>query len=507
MDLTVLQAVARELDDVLRGAFINKVYQPLPREIFLALRLSGGGGKKLVMSADPLLGRIHLTGLKMTNPPRPPRFCAFLRAHVQGGRILGIESAPDDRVVRIVMSRGKDSDKTEHDLVLELLGRDSNILVVSRSSNLILDCLHRIPQKGISTRAVLPGVEYRPPPQALGRLQALVPVSPEEGLKPGITTDSRGRDKLVARAIPGQDVIFPTMNDAAEAFYARRVGNLLLDASRRETMAPLKARIRALDRRIGKIRVDADRLERFAGLEEEGELLKANLSRVKKGMDRIQVEDWSTGRGRAIELDPAIGPVANLERIFKKVAKAKRGLALVSQRLEETLEEKRALEELLYFVEQAADPQELEDVAWAVHSRTQRRVSPREARQTLPSVSSSLFHTFQTPSGRPVLVGKSAQGNDYLLKRKAVKEDLWLHVSQIPGAHVLLRAEGRAPDPEDIAFCAKLAVTYSKARGKGKAEVIVAKVKDIERPKGALPGQVRVKSFKTVLSEGEKPLE
>lgn len=501
MDLAVLQAVARELDEVLRGAFINKVYQPLPREIVLSLRLPGGG-KKLVLGADPLLGRIHLTSLKMANPPRPPRFCAFLRAHVQGRRILGIEAAPDDRVVRIATNRGKDSDKTEYDLILELLGRDSNILVVNRSSNLILDCLHRIPRKEISTRPVLPGVEYRPPPQASARSHVSGLVSREEGLKPGITTDSRGKDRLVAHAILGQDVVFPSMNDAAEAFYAKRVANLLLDASRRGAIVPLKARMRALDRRIEKIRMDADRLERFAGLEEEGELLKANLSRVKKGMDRIEVQEWSTGRCRAIELDPTIGPVSNLERIFKRVAKAKRGQARVSQRLEETLEEKRALEELLYFVEQATDPKELEEVGQIVYSRHQRHSSPRAENRTSLSTGTILFHTFQTPSGRPVFVGKSAQGNDYLLKRKAVKEDLWLHVSQMPGAHVLLRTEGREPDPEDIAFCAKLAVTYSKARGKGKAEVIVAKVKDIDRPTGALPGQVRVKGFKTVLSEG-----
>ena len=99
-------------------------------------------------------------------------------------------------------------------------------------------------------------------------------------------------------------------------------------------------------------------------------------------------------------------------------------------------------------------------------------------------------------------MGKSSQGNDYLLRRKAAKEDLWFHVSEVPGAHVVLSTKGAESSPEEVAFCAGLAVTYSKARGKGKTEVIVARVKDLERPKGALPGQVRVKRHRTVLSEG-----
>jgi predicted ribosome quality control (RQC) complex YloA/Tae2 family protein len=137
-----------------------------------------------------------------------------------------------------------------------------------------------------------------------------------------------------------------------------------------------------------------------------------------------------------------------------------------------------------------------------VHSSSRRHDAPKAASPTPPPASTSLFHTLQTPSGRSVLVGKSARGNDYLLKRKAVNEDLWLHVSRMPGAHVLLRTAGEEPSPDDIAFCAKLAVAYSKAKGKGKTEVIVARVKDVERPKGALPGQVRVKRLRTILSEG-----
>lgn len=105
MDLAVLKKIAEELNGELAGGFINKIHQPLPREIVLRTRGNWSGEKKLVISADPQLGRMHLTELKIPNPPAPPRFCAFLRAHLQGARIDGVSCLPDDRVISI--SRGQ----------------------------------------------------------------------------------------------------------------------------------------------------------------------------------------------------------------------------------------------------------------------------------------------------------------------------------------------------------------------------------------------------------------
>lgn len=101
-----------------------------------------------------------------------------------------------------------------------------------------------------------------------------------------------------------------------------------------------------------------------------------------------------------------------------------------------------------------------------------------------------------------MLVGRNAHGNDFLVRHKARKGDLWFHVKDFPGSHVLLRA-GTADlaSSGDREFAAGLAVYFSKALGKGRVEVIIADAAALERPKGALPGQVRVKSFKTILSD------
>lgn len=507
MDLPVLQKVALELAELLRGGFVNKIHQPLPREIVLRIRLPQGGEKKLVLSADPQLGRIHLTALRVPNPPSPPRFCAFLRAHFQGSRILKIQAASDDRVVRIEAVRGPEGARSPRDLVLELLGRDSNIVLVDHPSSRIMDCLHHIPEKETGSRVVLPGYEYHPPPKhgrpSIG-LHDLVGQGRQ--ILPGIATSSDGKRFLTVTVDASQDQTFPTMNEAVDAFFSPKLRSALLESLRRQVAAPLRVRLRSLERRLVKIRQDKDRAEEFLGYGNEGELIKANLRRISKGMDRITVQDWTTGQELAINLDPARDPVANMERKFKKSAKGKRGMQMVNERLKLTQEEKRALQDQLFFIESAKDVTELEEMIAELPADASRdKASHGLARNARGKSQATLLREFSTTSGKVVLVGRSAAGNEYLVRKRARKGDLWCHVKDWPGPHVLLIQQGKEPASlEDKEFAASLAVRFSKARGKGKVEVVIADVGDLGRPKGGMPGQVTLKNYKTMLSTGER---
>ncbi len=504
MDLSILQQTARELNESLAQAFINKIHQPLPRDIVLRTRLRGGGGGNLVLSADPQAGRIHLTHIRMPNPPTPPRLCAYLRAHFQGSRIMEVSAAVEDRVVRIRAVRGADPHRREMDLILELLGRDSNIILVDGSSNLIMECLHRLPARETGTRIVIPGQPYELPPKSSARIKPTPHHGSEGRESPGIRVGSGGRRRLVLDAVHPDDETFPSMNEAADTYYGARLQSAILKALRRQAGAPLKAKIAGLARRIVKVQADAKRLERFEGRRQDGELLKANLRFAKKGMTTLTVDDWYTGKPRTIKLDPTLGPIANMELIFRKAAKGKRGKNIAARRLEESLQEKKALEEILFFVEESQDADQLEDMAqWAVRLRRPIGLPGTGKPDTGSKPESRFLREFLTPSGRPVFVGKSAQGNDFLLRRKARKGDLWFHVKGMPGSHVLLPERSREPaSVEDMEYAAGLAVEFSRARGGGKVEVMAADVADVGRPKGALPGQVTVASYMTIVSGG-----
>ncbi len=497
MNLAVLQMIADELNLELSGGFINKIHQPLPRQIVLTIRGKFPGAKKLVISADPQLGRVHLTESQTPNPTVPPRFCAYLRAHLQGARISHVQAADNDRVVFIHATRGPEFDRMELALILELLGRDSNIILVNKKTEMIMDLLHHISEKESVTRAMLTGKSYTPPPR-----NPNTKVSPAQNnlsVRPGIC-EINGKMRLVISADQNCHQVFESMNAAAEAFYHPRVSTELFELRKRNISAPIINKIKSLERRLTKIRADAERLTRFVELQDHGELLKANLFGIKKGMTEVNVTDWS-GNPVVLRLDPSLDPVANMNLIFKKAAKGKRGKKFVEDRLEMTTAEKIALEEQLFYVLSASTLDESD-------LTPNMSAQPNGQRQIWETAPKSLPYRFlKTPSGSSVYVGKSSKGNDYILRHKASKDDLWFHVKGKPGSHVILRVTGAKPTDQDIEFCAGLAVEFSRAKGKGKTEVMLTRVKNVGKAKGALPGQVTVKNYNTVLSGGGIALE
>jgi predicted ribosome quality control (RQC) complex YloA/Tae2 family protein len=109
----------------------------------------------------------------------------------------------------------------------------------------------------------------------------------------------------------------------------------------------------------------------------------------------------------------------------------------------------------------------------------------------------TMIHTFTTPNGFTVLVGKDAKSNDHLTLRVAEPDDLWLHASNVPGSHVVIRTNGAKPQREDVLFAARLAAKHSKAE-ETKVTVDVCRVRDIRKPAKAAPGEVEITGQRTL---------
>jgi predicted ribosome quality control (RQC) complex YloA/Tae2 family protein len=116
---------------------------------------------------------------------------------------------------------------------------------------------------------------------------------------------------------------------------------------------------------------------------------------------------------------------------------------------------------------------------------------------------------YRTACGLEVWVGRSDEGNDYLTQRLARGNDLFLHLEGYPGSHVILRTEGKKdPPPEAVLAACELAVHFSRLKEAGRADVHVAYVKDVKKPKGSKRGLVYVTRGKTVhLRRDAKRLE
>ncbi|WP_101772654.1 Rqc2 family fibronectin-binding protein [Peptostreptococcus faecalis] len=178
-DGIVVNSLSRELKKTLGNSKIDKVYQPEKDEICLKIR-ARQESYKLVISASASNPRTYLADMyEKTNPKKAPVFCMTLRKHIQGGIITDIEQVDFERIIKIsVESYDELKEKTLKYLFVEIMGKHSNIILVSHSGK-IIDSIKRIPLSVSRLRQVLPGAEYELPPSQ-NKLNPLKKISVEE---------------------------------------------------------------------------------------------------------------------------------------------------------------------------------------------------------------------------------------------------------------------------------------------------------------------------------------
>jgi len=163
LDGIVVRALVHELQE-LSGARIAKIYQPTEHEIVLHTR-GQGFGRKLLLSAHPSMPRLHYTEQPWANPQEPPMFCMLLRKHCEGGIIEAVRQLGAERIVEIdVRHRDELGDLSLKRLVLEIMGRHSNLVLLDPQTGIVHDSIRHVTPAISSYRVVLPGSRYVAPP-------------------------------------------------------------------------------------------------------------------------------------------------------------------------------------------------------------------------------------------------------------------------------------------------------------------------------------------------------
>ncbi|MBI5420620.1 MAG: NFACT family protein [Deltaproteobacteria bacterium] len=548
MDAFLVKQIVKELSGELRGALVSKVHQPGEREIVLLL-WRGREEKRLLVSADPDLCRIHLSTRKAPNPPSPPRFCQFLRRHMEGMRIEGFDVAPFDRLVRIdfVASR-PDALHERTALYAELYGRHANLIYVD-GSGVILEPLRTVSAEESRIREVAAGLPYRrlPRPEriflpdftsedaerifakawggfarvlqqeisGLGRelaheasergkegpdrlhaaIRELVRRYESDDFSPGIGTRTEGKKRLLPFPCPmagfAEFLPFPTANAAADAFYSEVAAGRELAVLRQQLRSRLLALLKKERHKLENVGGDEERLAEGLKGGSYGEILKASLQALRKGMAEFE----------GIPLDPAKTPVENMNRYFRLHKKAKGAVDIVRKR-------KREVAETVYYLESlegqlgAAETRE-EMIALRQELSRAFRAGKQKAggkkRRNEPQFAPSPQVERLEYEGYTILVGKNNVGNDRIVKELAAPDDLWLHAQGIPGSHVLIKIKpGKEPPEEVIREAARLAVLHSKAKGMSNVPVFLALAGHVSKFKGARPGLVRIAKYRTL---------
>ena len=166
--------LAHELNQNLSDARIDKIYQPSRFDVFFLVR-TPNGNKKLLLSCDPQSPRVQITDYMRENPQMPPNFCMLLRKHLQGAHIIGITCPHYERIIEIALSVTDElHDTSTKKLVIEMMGRYSNIIFLN-SENRIIDALVHVDSSTSRVREIMPARIYEAPPSQ-GK------IDPEEAL-------------------------------------------------------------------------------------------------------------------------------------------------------------------------------------------------------------------------------------------------------------------------------------------------------------------------------------
>jgi predicted ribosome quality control (RQC) complex YloA/Tae2 family protein len=490
----VLEKITAELNAALAGGVVSKIHQPDEKTLIIRI-FAKGAEHRLLICTNPNLLRMHITKERFVNPRTPKRFCSLLRSRLLNARVVAVLQIEGERLVNIALERrvpeddggeggaegggggaGRGFGVKTYTLAVELTGKSGNVILVD-SRGFVLDALKRFPSG--SDRVVGPGVE-------------LMPLPP---LPPGAVV------KEVAFALGG----FSSWNEAADAYYSSAKG--ADDSSHERTR--IRRALRAVQKRLLKkqrnLYADRERALKDEGSASIGEILVSNMGSITRGMAEIEATDYTMlPPGVAvIKLDPALSPQENVQRYFRRAKKAKTALKLLKTRLPEVTSEVEYVDSLLYSLEEAAGPEDLEALADELASGGYMKRKERTAgakRSTKVPAKAEPVRRYASTDGFLILCGKSGAGNDLIVKKLAVKDDIWFHASGVPGSHVLIKVAGRESEVTDktIREAAGLAAYHSKARSAMKTEVSYTRSANVRKPRGAKPGMVTIRDYKSI---------
>ncbi|MGH7235203.1 MAG: Rqc2 family fibronectin-binding protein [Nitrospiraceae bacterium] len=475
-----IEAVVREIAPALTGGWVQKIHQPTPRAITLQVR-APGQTLPLFVSADSDTARLHFLTQRQPNPAAPPPFCQFLRAHIQGARLDGIEQVQGDRIVRFRMTaRGGTCS-----LIAQLTGRRADLLLLNAEDKVLA---------ALNAPGEQVGKRYQPP-----ALRS----------RTDLEVDSQSLSS------PDEDLPFP-VSAALERRYQDREEETARARMRQSRLTEIRKRIKKASRRLEALQTDLDKAARFRDHARYGELLKTNLGKIHKGQEQVTVIDYfdpSTPE-LVIPLDPSKSPKGNLDDYFKKYRKHLSAEREIRPRLEAMTRELTALRAELTAVERGEGtpvrperapsrgippPPRHKPSAIPPTRASAGRHSLSDGGSQQRSARAGPFRRFESVDGLPIYVGRNARENEALTFKMARSDDLWLHARGTPGSHVVVRLEkGANPLPETIKDAATLALQYSDLKKSGKGEVIYTKRKWVRKVKGQSPGTVTVTQEKTI---------
>ena len=287
----------------------------------------------------------------------------------------------------------------------------------------------------------------------------------------------------------------PTVSAALERYFSTHDRQDRLNQKSAAMVKVLKNHIERCEKKLDQQEEDLSNTARLEEFRLMGELINANLWQLKKGQTEATLPNFydEDGGSITIPLDIQLTPVQNAQRYFKKYQKARTTREMAAQQHETTLQELNYLEGMLLDVGKCVGESELEEIRDELASTGYvKKTSSRRQQRALPK--SKPYH-YRSADGIDIFVGKNAAQNERLTG-DARPNEMWLHAKDMPGSHVIIKAEGNIPD-STLSDAATLAAWYSKGQHSSMVPIDYTLKRYVKKIPGGATGMVTYTNQKT----------
>ena len=556
LDYFTLAALVDALRPPLLGARLQRVLAV--DDWGIGLELYGAQRRHhLYLNADNREPRIQLMPDQLRRGRAQPQPLAqFLRSHALGARLRAIEQPPWERIVHFRLQTAE----TEFTLIAEPMARRANLLLVE--DGIIRECLRRVGPSQNRYRLSLPQHRYQaPPPQDQKRppwpireaeLAEVLSAAGERPIARALSAHLLAISPLLAREVcqraaiapdtPASaaaaaalraalaDVVAPLVagewqagvardrddghvlaysvyplqqfsdwearadiNEALALYYGAPTGPAAYDAAKLPARAAIEDARQSLSRRRTSLARGLRDESEIQRLRLCGELILAYQREIATGQEQLLALYDVEVAPLAIALEPAQTPLENAQAYFQRYQKAKRAHAAGPARLAKLARDEALLEQLATDLLLAESWPEIDEVTDALRSAGYLRETRQQPRQRARSGPRRLVC-----AGYVIWLGRNMRQNAAILSRHSHPSDLWLHARGAPGAHVVIRDDGRKIPESLVEKAARLAAHYSARRGDASVEVDITERRHVRPIKGGAPGQVRCTGERTL---------
>ncbi len=559
LDAFTLSALVDEFLDVLVGGRIQDVLDVdasgLGMEIYAQRER-----RYLYLSADTQRPRVHLVGDKLRRGlVKPTQLGLLFRRYVEGGIVQHVSQPPWERIIQIDV-QGPEGTVT---IVIEPMERRSNILLLQNNIILDCmrrvgpeenryrlslpaheyklpptqigkhDPLRLNPEEMLGifeqnddpkkkTQQVLSArilgvspllakeIVYRSgadvtqkasdanPERLFDAARELFEPLRQRRWQPGLVEGESGIEAFSVYPLQHMAGWHPveTVSAALAAYYGAPVGEDAYNAAK----VPVRA---AIEEASGRLRGKLASLEKSLTdesdrevLRQSGELILAYQFQIQPGQTELKAQYDLDQPELVIRLDPALTALENAQAYFARYDKAKRALDDVPGLVEETRNELDWLAQLVTDLEFAMSWPEIDEVQQNLQAKGYWR---GQTTKRIAGSGQSAPLKIATRDGYVIWVGRNSRQNELVTFGKGGGQDVWLHARGVPGAHVVIKSDGRKIPDTIIQQAASIAAYYSASRADAKVPVDVTRCMYVKKIKGAATGMVTYRNEETVM--------